>query len=149
MVGRLGNRNSRVPRGVDGFPIHFGKGRILRKPLYQVRICDIRTAERHEICQPFRDKAIPAITVHLHVCDESAVEERTEMLEHAIPGQLLERGTGEVGSIAHEQQVRKVVGTQLLNCVFGDGQGFFVRLKCTAFVHRADLDSNPYCIDLI
>src|SRR4029077_4520585 len=85
---------------------------------------------------------------HLHVCDQSAVEEWTEMLEHAIPGQLLQWSTGEVGGIAHEQQVRKVVGTQLLNCVFGDGQGFVVGLKCTAFMHRADLDSNPLCIDL-
>ena len=70
------------------------------------------------------------------------------MLEHAIAGQLLEWSTGEVGGIAHEQQVRKIVGVQLLNCIFGDGQGFVVGLKCTAFVHRADLDSNPLCIDL-
>jgi hypothetical protein len=69
------------------------------------------------------------------------------MLEHAIPGQLLEWSTGEVGGIAHEQQVRKVVGAQLPNCIFCDGQGFVVGLKCTAFVHRADLDSNPLCID--
>jgi hypothetical protein len=70
------------------------------------------------------------------------------MPEHAIVGQLLELSTREVGGIAHEQQVRKFVGTQLLNCIFGDGQGFVVGLKCTAFVHRADLDSNTLCIHL-
>src|SRR5580704_10098097 len=52
------------------------------------------------------------------------------------------------GGIAHEQQVRKLVGAQLLNRIFGDRQGFIVGLKCSAFVHRADLDSNPLCIDL-
>src|ERR1700732_3540680 len=44
--------------------------------------------------------------------------------------------------------MRKVVGAQLLNGIFGDGQGFAVGLKCTAFVHRADLDSNTLRIDL-
>ena len=136
------------PRGVDGFPVHFSKRGILGKPLDQVGICDIGTAERHQICQTFRDKAIAAITVHLHVRDQCAFEERTEMPEHAIVGQFLEWSTGEVGCIAHEQQVRKIVGAQLLNCIFGDGQGFVVGLKCAAFVHRADLDSNPLCIDL-
>src|SRR5260370_42545633 len=70
------------------------------------------------------------------------------MLEHAIAGQYLEWSTGKVGGIAHQQQVRKIVGAQLLNCMFGDGQGLVVGLKCTAFMHRADLDSNPLCIDL-
>ena len=70
------------------------------------------------------------------------------MLEHAIPSQFLEWSTGKVSGIPHEQQVRKIVGTQLPNYVFGDGQGFVVGLKCTAFVHRADLDSNPLCVDL-
>src|ERR1700693_1035152 len=41
-----------------------------------------------------------------------------------------------------------MVGTRFLNCIFGDGQGFVVGLKCAAFVHRADLDSNPLSIDL-
>src|ERR1700738_81598 len=44
--------------------------------------------------------------------------------------------------------MRKVVVAQLLNGTFGDGQCFVVGLKCTAFMHRADLDSNPLCIDL-
>ena len=44
--------------------------------------------------------------------------------------------------------MRKIVGTQLPNYVFGDGQGFVVGLKCSAFVHRANLDSNPLCVDL-
>src|SRR5216684_1622876 len=57
------------PRGVDGFPIHLSKRGILGKPLDQIRICDVRTAERHQICQPLCDKAIAAITVHLHVRD--------------------------------------------------------------------------------
>src|SRR5580704_11448607 len=70
------------------------------------------------------------------------------MKKHAIVGQFLKRRTRKVGGIAHEQQVRKIVGAQLPNCIFGDGQGFVVGLKCTAFVHRADLDSNPLCIDL-
>src|SRR5260370_16506298 len=70
------------------------------------------------------------------------------MQEHAIVGQFLKWRTGEVGGVAHEQQVRKIVGVQLLNCIFGNRQSFVVGLKCTAFVHRADLDSNPLCIDL-
>ena len=70
------------------------------------------------------------------------------MPEHAIVGQFLEWRTGEVGCIPHQQQVRKIVGAQLLNCVFGDGQGFVIGLECAAFVHRADLDSNPLCINL-
>jgi hypothetical protein len=44
--------------------------------------------------------------------------------------------------------VRKIVGAQLLNCIFGDGQGFVIGLKCAAFMHRADLDSDPLCINL-
>src|SRR5579859_6652282 len=44
--------------------------------------------------------------------------------------------------------MRKVVVAQLLNGIFGDGQGFVVCLKCTTFVHRADLDSNTLRIDL-
>src|SRR5260370_4570591 len=70
------------------------------------------------------------------------------MLEHAIAGQYLEWSTGKVGGIPHQQQVRKIVGAQLLNCMFGDGEGLVVGLKSTAFMHRADLDSNPLCIDL-
>ena len=70
------------------------------------------------------------------------------MLEHAIVGQFLKWRTGEVGSIPHQQQVGKIVGAQFLNCVFGDWQGFVIGLKCATFVHRADLDSNPLCIDL-
>jgi len=50
------------------------------------------------------------------------------MPEHAIIGQFLERRTGEVGCIPHEQQVRKMVGAQLLNGIFGDGQGFVIGL---------------------
>src|ERR1700722_9340296 len=41
-----------------------------------------------------------------------------------------------------------MVGIQFLNCILGDGQGFVVGFKCAAFVHRADLDSNPLSIDL-
>src|SRR5271155_4362369 len=70
------------------------------------------------------------------------------MPEHAIVGQFLKRCTSEVGRIPHEQQVRKIVGVQLLNGVFGDGQCFVVGLKCTAFVHGTDLDSNSSCVDL-
>ena len=148
MIDKLGNRNSRgAPKRRRG-PSHFGKRGTLGKPLDQVRIRTIRTAERYQICQTLRDKAITALTVHLYVCDQGAFVERTEMLEHAIPGQLFEWSSGEVGGIAHEQQVRKVVGAQLPNCIFGDGQGFVVGLKCAAFVHRADLDSNPLSIDL-
>jgi len=136
------------PRGVDGFPIDLSKWDILCEPLDQVGIGNIRTTESHQICQPLRDKAIPAITVHLHVCDQRAIEERTEMLKHAIIGQFLEWSTGEVSCIAHEQQVRKMVGAQPLDCIFGHEKGLVVGLKCAAFVHGADLYSNPLCIDL-
>ena len=34
-----------------------------------------------------------------------------------------------------------------MNCIFGDGQGFVIGLKCAAFVHRADLDSDSLCIN--
>ena len=91
------------PRGVDGFPIHFSERNIVGKPLDKIGICDIRTAERHQICQLFCDKAIAAIAVHLHVRDQSAFVERTKMPEHAIVGQFLKWRTGEVGGIAHEQ----------------------------------------------
>jgi hypothetical protein len=87
----------------------------------QVGICDVGTAKRYKICQTFRDKTIAAITVHLHIRDERAFVERAEMPEHAIVGQFLKGRTGEVGGIPHEQQVRKMVGAQLLNCIFGDG----------------------------
>lgn len=135
-------------RGVDGFPVHFGKRGVVLKSLYQVRIGDVRTTERHKICQSFCDEAIPAPAVHIHICYECAFEERTEMPEHAVPGQLLEWSSRKVGGIAHQQQVRKVVATQLLYRVFRDRQGFFVGLKCCPFVHRADLDSNLPSVDL-
>jgi hypothetical protein len=90
-------------RGIDGFPINLSKRSVLSESLDEVRIRDIRTAERHQICQPLGDKAIAAITVHLHVRDQSASVERTEMPEHAIVGQFLKWRTGEVGSIPHEQ----------------------------------------------
>jgi hypothetical protein len=54
------------------------------------RVCDIRTAERYQICQTFHDKAIAPITVHLHIHDECAFVERAEMPEHSIIGQSLE-----------------------------------------------------------
>jgi len=148
MVGRLVIGIAVRPRGIHGFPINLSKWGILGKHLNQVGICDVRTAERYKICQTFRDKAIAAITVHLHIRDERAFVERTEMPEHPIVSQFLERRTGEVGCIPHEQQVRKMVGAQLLNRIFGDGQGFAIGLDCAAFVHRADLDSNPLCIKL-
>ena len=91
------------PRGVDGFPVHFGKRGIVGKPLHKIRICDVWTTKRHQISQPLCDKAITAITVHLHVCDQCAFEQRTEMPEHAVVGQFLKWSTGEVGGIAHEQ----------------------------------------------
>jgi hypothetical protein len=69
------------------------------------------------------------------------------MLEHAVSGQFLEWSAGKVGCIPHQQQVRKLIGVQLPNCIFGNGQSFVVGLKCSTFVHRADLDSNPLCID--
>ena len=103
MVGRLVIGIAVRPRGIDGFPINFSKWSILGRPLDQVRICDIRTSERHQIRQTFRDKAIAAITVHLHVRDQCAFEEGAEMPEHAIVGQFLEWSTGEVGGISHQQ----------------------------------------------
>ena len=54
MVGRLGNRNSRAARGVNGFPINLSKRGILGEPLDQVGICDVGAAERDQICQTFR-----------------------------------------------------------------------------------------------
>ncbi len=75
------------PRGIHAFPINFSKRGILGKPLDQIGICDVGTAERYKICQTFRDKTIAAITVHLHIRDERAFVERTEMPEHAIIGQ--------------------------------------------------------------
>ncbi len=137
------------PEGVHGFPINFSKRDILGKPLDQVGICDVGTAERYKICQTFRDKAIAAITVHLHVRDQCACEEGAEMPEHAIVGQSFEWRSSKVGCVAHEQQVRKIVGTQLPDRIFSHWQSFIVGLKCRAFVHRADLDSHPLCIDLI
>jgi len=103
MIGRSGNRIAVRPRGVDGFPINLGKRGILGKPLDQIRICDIKTAERYQICQTFCDKAIAAIIVHLHVRDQCAFEERTEMPEHAIIGQSFQGAAGKVGGVSHEQ----------------------------------------------
>ncbi len=91
---------------------------------------------------PLHDKAIAALTIHLHVGNQSAFEERTEMPEHAIVGQFRKRRTGEICGIAHEQYVRKIVSIQSLNCVFGDGQSLAGGLKCTTLVHRAYLDSH-------
>ena len=77
------------PRGIYGFPINLSKRGILGKPLDQVGICDIGTAERYQICQTFRDKAIAAITVHLHVRDQRAFVERAEMVKPYRPSQIL------------------------------------------------------------
>jgi len=132
------------------FPqFHFSKRGVCRKPLDQVGICDVGTTKCHQICQAFCDKAIAPITVHLHIRDQCAFVERTEMPEHAIVGDFLKWRTCEVGGVPHEQQVRQIVGAQLLYCVFGDGQSFVVGLEGAAFVHGTDLDSNPLCIDLI
>jgi len=136
------------PRGVDGFPVHFSKRGIVGKPLHKIRICDVWTTKRYQICQPLRDKAIATITVHLYVCHQSAFIERAEMPEHAIVDQFLKWSARKVSCIPHEQQVREIVGIELPNCIFGNRQSFGVGLKCTAFVHRADLDSNPPCVDL-
>jgi hypothetical protein len=78
MVGRLGNRNTVWRRGVHCFPIDFGQRSVLGKPLDQVGIRDVRTAERHQICQSLRDKAIAASTVQLHVRDQRAFVERSQ-----------------------------------------------------------------------
>src|ERR1700733_9145959 len=96
------------PRGIYGFPINLSKRGVLGKPLDQVRVCDVRTAERHQICQPLRDKAIAAITIHLHIRDQCAFVESAEMSKHAIVGQFLKWSTRNVGGITHEQQVREM-----------------------------------------
>jgi hypothetical protein len=66
---------------VDGFPVYFSNWGIVGKPLHKIRICDVWTTKRHQICQPLRDEAIPAITLHLHVCDQCAFEQKMEMPE--------------------------------------------------------------------
>jgi hypothetical protein len=69
------------PRGIHGLPIDLSKRGVIGKPLDQIRICDVGTPERHQIGQTFRDKAIAAVTVHLHVRDQRAFVERTKMLK--------------------------------------------------------------------
>ncbi len=137
------------PRGIDCFPINLSKRGILGKPLNQVGICNIGTAERHQICQTFCDKAITAITVHLHVRNQCAFVERAEIPEHAIVSQPLQWGAGKIGSVSHEQQVRKVVVVQPPDDILGNRQGLFVGCERATLVHWTDLDSDPACIDLI
>jgi hypothetical protein len=72
MVGRLGNRNSRAALRRTRFPNQpqqEGHFRQTSGPGRDLRCRDGRTLQD---LQTFRDKAIAAITVHLHIRDERA-----------------------------------------------------------------------------
>ena len=60
-IGRLGNRNIRAAPRHTRFPNQPQQEGIRSKPLDQVGICDIRTAERYQIRQTFCDKVIAAM----------------------------------------------------------------------------------------
>jgi len=126
------------PRGVDGFPIHLGKRRTCGEPLDEVGICDVRAAKRNQVSQPFCDKPIPALAMHIHVGDQGPLIDRAEMPEHAIVGQLFQGSAGKVSCVSHEQEARKVVCVQLPDGILGNRQGLIVGCE------RA-----PPCIGLI
>ena len=87
MIDGLGNRNSPVAPRHTRFPNQLqqeGHSRQTSGPDRDLRCRDGRTLQD---LPDLPDKTIAVITVHLHIRDERAFVERTEMPEHAIIGQ--------------------------------------------------------------
>ena len=84
MVGRLGNRNSHAAPSRRLCPNQPQREECSLQTSGPDRDLQYRDGKRHQIRQTFRNKAIATITIHLHIRDQCAFEERTEVPEVSL-----------------------------------------------------------------
>src|SRR6267154_5025234 len=134
--------------GVYSAPVDLSERSAGCEPLNQVGIGDVRASERDQVHKPLGDQATASFGGHTDAGDQLAAKDGSEMAEHAVAHQWRERGAGEVGGVAHEQEMRQTVAVEFAHGILCDRQRLVIGGHGAALMHRADLHADSRWIDL-